>query len=105
MIDKIKKETADFKIFTAVYIINHSEQIIGVVGIHDLLMQNLDTPAYKFMIQNIIVGYLNTPVDIVFKKMLKYSLASIPVIDDERHILGIITLDDIASYILEKIGS
>jgi len=55
------------------------------------------------MTQNIIVIHLTTPVEIAVKKMLKYKLSALPVIDMEKQILGIVTIDDVTEYLLEKI--
>ena len=103
VIEKIKKETSDFSILTAIYVINKEKQLIGVFGLHELLLQNLNVPIYKFMIQNIVVVHLTTPIEIAVKKMFKYRLSSIPVIDFEKHLLGIVTLDDAAKFMLNKL--
>ncbi len=103
VIEKIKAETGDFSYLSAVYVLNNERQLIGVFGTHELLLQDINTPVYKFMFQNIIVIHLSTPVEIAVKKMLKYRLSSIPVIDQEKRILGIVTLDDATEFILPKI--
>ena len=77
--------------------------MIGVFGPHDLLLQEQSGLVYKFMTQNIIVIHLTTPVEIAVKKMLKYKLSALPVIDMEKQILGIVTIDDVTEYLLEKI--
>lgn len=103
VINKIKKESSDFSIFTAVYVLNDQKQLVGVFSLHEFLLQKTDTPVYKFMIQNLIVIHLSTPREIAFKKMLKYRLASLPVIDSEKHLIGIVTFDDLAQFFLEKL--
>lgn len=103
VIDKIKKITFDFSNLDYVYVINKQEELVGVFSLHEILLQNLDTPVYKFMTQNVIVIHLTTPEEIVIKKMLKYKLYALPVIDEKKHIQGLITLDDLSSIILKKI--
>lgn len=102
VISSIKNLTADFGFFAAVYVVNDKKQLIGVFNIHELLLQNLDTPVYKFMIQNIIEIRLTTPIEIAVRKMLRYRLPAIPVVDNDKHILGIITFDQIVDYIAQK---
>ena len=60
-------------------------------------------PLYKFMTQNLVVIHLTTPVEIAMKKILKYKLSSLPVLNQEKRMEGIVNLDDITSYILERI--
>lgn len=101
-IDKIKKETMDFSFLYAVYVLNKKDQLVGVFSPHELLLQELDTPVYKFMIQNVIVVHLTTPVEIAVKKILKYQLNALPVINENKNLLGIVTFDDLTGLILEK---
>lgn len=100
---KVKNTTQDFPSLEYIYVINESNQVVGVVSLHELLVHNLDEQIYKFMHQNVIVTHLTTPKEIVLKRMIKYSLQSIPVINDEKHILGIINFDDIAELLLLNI--
>lgn len=102
VIDKIRKETADFATLDYVFVVNKQNELVGVFSLQELLMQDLDSPIYKFMIQNIIVIHLTTPEEIVVKKMIKYKLYALPVINDQKHIEGIITIDDLNQYILNK---
>lgn len=103
VLGSIKKNTVDFGFLATIYVVNDKKQLIGVFNIHELLMQNLDTPVYKFMIQNIIEIRLTTPIEIVARKMLRYRLPAIPVVDNDKHMLGIITYDQIADFIKQKI--
>lgn len=103
VIDRIKKETIDFSSLYSIYVVNKDKQLIGVVSLAEILRQDLDTPLYKFMTQNLVVIHLTTPVEIAMKKLLKYRLSALPVINKEKRIEGIVNLDDIANYILGRI--
>ncbi|MCX7956052.1 MAG: CBS domain-containing protein [Patescibacteria group bacterium] len=103
VIDKIKKETKNFSVLDYIYVVNKKDELVGVFSLHEMILKDLDTPVYKFMIQNVIVIHLTTPQNIAIKKMLKYKLYALPVIDENKKILGIITLDDLTDNILEKI--
>ena len=97
---QIKEKTTDFEHLSYVYVLNKNNQLVGVCNMHELLLNDEDTPLYKFMISNLIAIHLNTPEEIAISKMLKYKLYALPVIDREKHILGIITLDSITEYLL-----
>jgi magnesium transporter len=102
VIDKIKKETADFSYLYTIYVVNQENQLIGVFDLHELLLQSLETPVYRFMTQNLIVVHLNTPLEIVYKKMIKYKLNLLPVIDFKKNILGVVSFDDISETFIKK---
>jgi len=103
VIDKIREFTVDFSVLDYIYVVNRQEELVGVFSLHEILLQDLDTPVYKFMTQNVIVIHFTTPEEIVIKKMLKYKLYALPVIAENKHIQGIITLDDVSSIILKKL--
>ncbi|MBI5127113.1 magnesium transporter [Candidatus Roizmanbacteria bacterium] len=103
VIDRIREKTIDFSSLDYIYVVNKERELVGVLSLHELLMQDLDTPVYKFMTQNVVVVHFTTPEEIVAKKMLKYKLYALPVIDENKRIQGLITLDDMNPLILDKI--
>jgi len=99
----VRKTTTDFSSLPAVYVLNREDQLVGVFNLHELIMQDLDTPAYRFMIPEPIVVLMTTPLEVVISKFLKYKIPILPVINRDKKILGIITIDDISDIILRKI--
>jgi magnesium transporter len=99
----VKKDTQEFSSLTAIYVLNRDDQLVGVFNPHELLMQNSDTPAYKFMIPEPIVVLLTTPIEVIMYKFLKYRIPAIPVINREKKIIGVITIDDVSSILLKKL--
>ncbi len=103
ILKEIKRDTGDFSSLGVIYILNRDDQLVGVSSPHELLMQDSETPAYKFMIPEPIVVLLTTPIDVVIYKLLKYNISALPVINREKKILGIVTIDDVSELLLKKI--
>ena len=103
VVAKIKKETTDFYYLNDIYVINEENQLIGVFNLHEMIMQDLDTEVYKFMIHNVIVLYLTTPKEIAIKRFFKYRLHVLPVIDKNKKMLGVVALDHLSESIVKKI--
>jgi magnesium transporter len=99
----IRHDTTDFASLTAIYVLNREEQLVGVFNPHELMMQDFATPAYKFMVPEPVVVLLTTPIEVVGHKLLKYRLSALPVINREKKIIGIITMDDIAGHLQKKL--
>lgn len=97
---KVKKETHDFYTLNQVYVINKEKQLVGVFDLHELLLQNGETRVYKFMTQNLSVVYLTTPELIVLRKLVKYKLHNLPVVDKEKKLLGIVRFEDLMDTFL-----
>lgn len=103
VINKIKKESSDFSFLPYIYVINDQNQLTGVFNLHELLLQDENAPVYKFMYQNLTVIHLTTPGEIAVRKLFKYKLSALPVIDKDKKIIGIVTIDDLAEIILSKV--
>jgi len=102
-LQKIKNDTLDFTFLTTIYVVNNNNQLVGVLNLHELIIHNLETPIYKFMIQNLIVANLTTPVESVIRKIVHYHLSAIPIVNSNNNMLGIVTFDDVADIISKKL--
>jgi magnesium transporter len=99
ILQKIRKNSLDYDSLDYVYVVNQKKQLIGACNIHELLIQKEDTPIYKFMSQNLIEVHLKTPLEMVIYKILKYKLHSLPVVDANKELIGIIPFDNISDII------
>ena len=84
----IHKET----IYTCYVVHNHILQ--GIVTAKDLLTNPEDMPIADIIEENIITVNTNDDKEDVAKKFNKYGLISMPVVDAENCIVGIVTFDD-----------
>lgn len=103
VLSKIKKEASDFSFLDYVYVLNQEEKLVGVFSLHELILQNPEASVYKFMIQNLIVIHLTTPKEIALNKMFKYRINTLPVIDKDRQLLGIVAFDDLSEVVFDKL--
>lgn len=86
----------------SIYVVNNENVLIGRLSLKDLLTSNTKTKISEIYIPN--VDYVNVAEDgeEVAKLMHKYDLEAIPVVDDEKKLLGRITIDDIVDLIKEE---
>ena len=103
IIERMKTVTADFSCLSAVYVLNEKKLLTGVFSLHELLLQSADTPAYKFMVAEPMALQLTTPVELATKKMLRYKFSALPVVDMDKKIVGIVTMDDLSDYLLDRV--
>jgi Mg/Co/Ni transporter MgtE len=96
VLDRIKKTSADFSELEYVYAVNKDDQVVGVETLHELLLQKPDMPFYKIMNQNLILGRLTTPKEIALRRMIKYSIYALPIVDENRKLLGVVSLQNVA---------
>lgn len=99
---KVKETTPEFALLDYVYVKNNVGQLIGVFNLHELLLQDFDVPVFRFMNQHVISASLTTPVEIAFRRLIKYRLNLLPVIDRKKRIIGLVSIDDIGEEMLTK---
>ena len=54
------------------------------------------------MTPNLAVIYLSTPIIVALRKLLKYKLFALPVVDRDKHMLGVVMFDDVSNFLIEK---
>ena len=100
-LEKIRKEGSDKETITNCYVLDENRTLLGNVEIKDLLLADIDRNITTIMDEDVIS--IDTLVDqeIVAEMFKKYDLLAMPVVDSEKKLVGIITIDDIVD-ILEK---
>lgn len=98
----VKKTITDSHFSYYVYVKNEDEDLVGVMDLSELIRHSPKKLVRDVMVNDVIVIHLTTPKEITTKKMLKYKLSALPVIDSHRKLLGIIMFDDLVEEVLEK---
>lgn len=85
------------------YIVDNSMKLLGVLSLKSIILSELDQKISTIYKSSDIVT-VNTLDDqeIIADKFKKYDLISIPVVDLEKRLTGIITIDDIVEIIEEE---
>ena len=84
------------------YVISKDKKLCGIVDAKDLVLANGDTPITELMKENTIHIKTLDDQEEVGKLFGKYNETSLPVVDKDEHIVGIITLDDAIDVIKEE---
>ena len=84
------------------YVTNQSRILEGVVSFKELLFAAPDTLVETIMETDIVYATTTEDQEEVIRKIQKYSLLAIPVVDSENRIVGIITIDDAMDVMQEE---
>ena len=93
----VNKET----IYTC-YVKQHDRLLVGVVSAKTLLLANQEDKIGTIMDTNIVFAHTTDDQEAVAALFKKYGLLAIPVVDNEKRLVGIITIDDIVTVIDEE---
>ncbi len=85
------------------YIISKDKKLCGIVDAKDLVLANKKTPIVDLMTESTIHIHTLDDQEEVGKLFGKYNETSLPVVDKDEHLVGIITLDDAIDVIKEEV--
>jgi Mg/Co/Ni transporter MgtE len=85
---------------TYVYVLDLEGKLVGVVSLRELVLADPAQPVEGIMEDDLVTVAAGTDEEEVAKIMTKYNLLAVPVVDGERRMLGIVTLDDALDAIL-----
>ena len=93
-LDWIRRERPEQHMMTYLYVVDPEERLVGVVSLRDLVLAAPDDQMTAFMEDDLVQVTADVDEEEVGRVMTKYDLLAIPVVDEERRLLGIVTLDD-----------
>ena len=101
-IEKIRKVGDDVESIYVCYVLTLTRQLIGIVSLKDLIMADKVTLVKDIMDKNFIKVSTLEEQEEVAKKFDKYDEISLPVVDNEDRLVGIVTVDDAMDVMHEE---
>ena len=99
---EIRKQAKDITRVHSIYVLNNEEELIGRLSLKDLIMSPSKKKIKQIYIPKVDYVNVNDSGEDVVKLMTKYDLEAIPVVNDNRKLLGRITIDDIVDFIKDE---
>lgn len=101
-IDKIRKEAVDKETIYACYVLDNNRKLVGLVTLRDILMNDNQVMIRDIMEDHVITVNTLDDQEKVAQAFQKYDFTTMPVVDKEDRLVGIITVDDIVDIIEEE---
>ena len=101
-IKKIKREYDDKETIDICFVTDKSRKLIGTVKLKDLVLNDEDKLIKDIMDDDIMSVNTLMYQEEVAQIIQDYDLTSIPVVDSENKLVGIITIDDVIDIIEEE---
>ncbi len=77
-----------------IYVVDADQKLLGVMSLRDLLLADEDKQIQKLMRQNVVSVKAEEAPIVAAQAIAHYDLLSLPIVDSNGKILGIITADD-----------
>ena len=101
-IDRIRQVGVDSETINICYVLDAKRTLVGTVALRYLLITPPDAVIGEMMHENVV--FINTMMDQeeVARQFQKYDFTAMPVVDNEKRLVGIITVDDIVDILQEE---
>ncbi|WP_282134683.1 magnesium transporter [Seonamhaeicola maritimus] len=86
----------------SIYVVTKDEKLIGRLSLKDLIVAKNDQKIADIYISNVDSVTVDEDAEEVARVMAKYDLEAIPVVDENKTLLGRITIDDIVDVLKEE---
>ncbi|MCK5812497.1 MAG: magnesium transporter [Clostridiales bacterium] len=101
-IDRIKKIGVNKETVNECYVISKSRRLEGVVTLKDIVLSDNSFLISKIMEEDVLSVHTSEDIADIAYMFKKYDVLSMPVVDNESRLVGIITIDDIIDVIEEE---
>jgi magnesium transporter len=103
-INQLRKLEPEAESIYYIYVVDAEEHLVAVLSLRDLIVASPRKPVSEFMNSNVISVQLDASHEDVAEVIRKYNLLAVPVVDDNNHLEGIVTVDDVMDTVLAGSG-
>ena len=100
-LDHLRRVAIDKETIYTCYVTDKYRHLEGIVTAKDLLISSLDTKIADIMERSVIYALTTDDKEDVARKIEKYGFLALPIVDNEKRLVGIVTVDD-AIEVLEE---
>lgn len=101
-IERIRRVGVDSETINICYVLDRKRTLVGTVALRYLLLSPPDAVIGDIMNENIISLHTLMDQEEVARQFKKYDFTSMPVVDNEDRLVGIITVDDVVDILEEE---
>jgi magnesium transporter len=88
--------------FFYVYCVDADQHLVGVLSLRSLILANAVAQLKDLMVQSVVRTQIDSKPEEVAQLVSKYDLLSVPVVDMQNRLVGVVTVDDVLDVIQEQ---
>ena len=104
VITRLREAAPDAETIYYLYVIDDAERLVGILSLRKLIVSQPDKLISEIMIKDCITVGPEMNQREVADVISKYNLLAVPVIDNDKKIIGIVTVDDVMDLILPPVS-
>src|ERR1041385_4945688 len=102
-IEMLRRFEGGIESVSTIYLIAPDEKLVGAVPLSKIVLASQDTPLAQLTAEPLVSSHAGAGEKEVAELFDKYNLLTLPVVDDNGKLTGVITADDIISLLRSKL--
>lgn len=100
--ERIRQTAIDKETIYTCYVTDPTKKLLGLVTAKDLMLAQKTQKISDIMNENVIYAYTEEDKEDVARKISDYGFLALPIVDREKRLVGIVTVDDAMTVLQEE---
>ncbi len=101
---EMRRQAEEIEHVHSVYVVDDNNVLLGTLSLKKLLTTSTRTAVSEVFEPSVVSVFTDTDAEEVARIMRKYDLVVIPVVNENKELVGRITIDDVVDVITEEAG-
>lgn len=101
-LSRLRREAPDRETIYYIFILDTERRLIGFVSLKDLILAQPSKLVSQVMRTDVIYVSATSDVETAAADLARFDLIALPVVDQDRRLVGIITHDDVIDVVIEE---
>ena len=102
-IDSLREFEGGVEVVSTIYLVDSSGTLVGAVPLARIVLAPMDTPMLSLTHEPLVLAHENVSDNEVAELFDKYNLQTLPVVNEQNRLTGVITSDDVISMLRSKL--
>lgn len=98
------EQAADNDNISTIYVLDENEMLLGAIDLKDLIIAREGTPLDSIAMTSYPYVYANEQIDDCLGRIMDYSEDSIPVLDSDNKLIGVLTSQNVMELVDDELG-
>jgi magnesium transporter len=101
-LDRLRLQAPDRETIYYIYVLDDNRKLLGVLSLRDLILASRHSPIRDIMEAEVVAVRVTDDREHVAQELARYDLLAIPVVDEDRRLVGIVTHDDVIDVVVQE---
>lgn len=101
-VNLLRQQATSRETIYSIYVLDDNRRLIGYVSLRNLILAKPNALVSDIMQRDVITVHADQDQEVAARELAKYDFLALPVVDQQHHLVGIITHDDVIDVMIEE---